>query len=232
MSKELYVYGSDSPIAQADNVLNGKKWAACGDSITSGEKAYEQDEHGRNKTYAWYVATRNNMNYINCGISGSTITNAPGAQNPFSVTRYLEVPKDCDYITLWFGINDGTIAPLGTIDDTENTTFYGAFNVVLTYFLENMKPTTKIGLVISHGMVGDKRTAILDIAEKYGIKAFDIPGDPNIPYWDGYRTNGIERPPEAVRTIRKEQWFADNTHPNARGYEYISTAFEAWLRTL
>ena len=232
MQNEMYLYGSETPLAQADNVLNGKKWAACGDSVTSGEKANEQDEYGRNKTYAWYVATRNNMEYLNCGISGSTMTNKQGAQNPFSVQRYLDIPKDCDYITLWFGINDGSDVPMGNIDDNTNTTWYGAWNVVLSYFIENMKPTTKIGIVISHGMIGDLRTSLLAIAERYGIKVFDIPGDPNIPYWDGYRTNGIERPIESVRTKRKEQWFTDNTHPNARGYEVLSTAFEAWLRTL
>ena len=37
------------------SVLSGKKWAVCGDSITSGERS-EKDENGNYKTYDWFIA--------------------------------------------------------------------------------------------------------------------------------------------------------------------------------
>ncbi len=232
----LYNYLGEEIVAENgdSSVLSGKKWAVCGDSITSGEKAGEQDENGKNKTYAWFIAERNNMTLYDFGISGSTITNN-GAAIALTPTRYKTIPTDCDYITLWYGINDSKNT-IGTIDDAEDTTFYGAFNVVLTYLLNNMPATTKIGLVVSHGMVTEKRDAILAVAKKYGLKVFDIPGDANIPYWDNYRIDdtgeAVLLENEEIRTLRHNQWFADHNHPNARGYEYISTAFEAWLKTL
>ena len=210
---------------KGSSVLYGKKWAVCGDSITSGEHA-EKDENGNYKTYAWFIAERNNMTLYKDGISGTTMTNN-GNQLAFSVSRYKNIPKDCDYITIWFGINDQT-GTVGTIDDTENTTYYGAFNVVLTYLLNNMPSTTKIGLVASHDMASVKREAVHAVAKKYGLKVFDIEDDENIPYWHRYGS-GVS---EEVATLRSSQWFADGQHPNTAGYEYISAPFEAWLKTL
>lgn len=229
MAKDLYIYGSTNPVTRADNVLEGKKLAACGDSITEGTSSHEQDSKGYYKNYAWFVAQRNNMTLYNDGISGTTMTNN-GSQNAFSVNRYKNIPLDSDYITIWFGINDSA-GTIGTIDDTENTTFYGAWNVVLTYLLNNMPSTTKIGLVATHNSGGEKRTAVLNIANKYGLKVFDIMGDPEIPYWND-RISGVPTPSADVTTLRLSQWFVDGQHPSKEGYEYISTAYENWLRTL
>ena len=67
-------------------------------------------------------------------------------RNPFSLERYLTIPEDVDYITLWFGINDAGHTNLGTIDDTTNETFYGAWNVVLEWILTN-RPWAHVGMI-------------------------------------------------------------------------------------
>lgn len=213
-------------IASNDGVLYGKKWAVCGDSVSSGDLV-EKDENGESKAYYYYIAKRNNMTLYHDGISGTTMTNA--SSNSFSNTRYKNVPLDCDYITLWFGINDSQDT-LGTIDDTDTSTMYGAYNTVLTYFIENM-PNAKIGLVVSHATSSAKQEVVKKIAEKFGLKTFDIYSDETIPYWHGWDANKVY-PSQEVYNTRKAQWWRDGSHPVAAGHEYISTAFEAWMRTL
>ena len=64
------------------------------------------------------------------------------------MNRYKAIPKDADYITLWFGINDSGHTNLGELADTTNLTFYGAWNVVLEYLIKNY-PFAKIGIIIT-----------------------------------------------------------------------------------
>ncbi len=58
------------------------------------------------KTYQWWIAKRNDMTLVNEAVSGSVFTNITGRLSPFSVERYKAVPKDADYITLMFGLNE------------------------------------------------------------------------------------------------------------------------------
>lgn len=113
---------------------------ACGDSFTeyTAEKGgnYNNKTNGNYdfemnvfKTYPWWIAKRNGMILVNEAKSGSTITNTGKRTDAFSIDRYKQIPKDADYITLKFGINDDKDhenAKLGTINDSDNTTFYGA----------------------------------------------------------------------------------------------------------
>lgn len=207
------------------NVLYGKKWCACGDSVTYGYSS-EQD-NGVNKTYQYYIGKRNNMTIYTNAISGSTMTNVSG-KNPFSVDRYKNLPIELDYITLWFGINDSGYSTLGTINDTENTTFYGAYKIVLNYLIENY-PTTKIGLVCTYGATKKFKQAIIEIAHYFGIPYLDF-NDYQIPLFaeKGSET-GIN---SEIINKRKNTFLADGTHPNDVGYQYLSTFFENWLRSL
>ena len=207
------------------SVLSGKKWAVCGDSITSGEHS-EKDENGNYKTYDWFIAKRNNMTLYRDGISGTKMSNT-GNSHDFSVNRYKNIPSDCDYITLWFGINDG--AEFGTIDDTENTTQYGAYNVVISYLIYN-HPNAKIGLIVSHD-IGTKADVIRNIAKKYGLGIFDIQGDVKIPFWADWKHERTYVDKE-IADFRMANWLADGQHPNVEGYRQISTSMEAWMRTL
>lgn len=209
------------------NILYNKKWAVCGDSISYGARA-DLDDSGIRKTYDYYIAKRNNMTIVKNAISGSTITNVSG-KNSFSVDRYKNLGSDLDYITLWFGINDSGVGSsiLGTISDSDNTTFYGAWNVVLDYLIRTY-PTAKIGIVVTYGGSETFRNATRDIAKKWGIPIFDIMGDFSIPLFAG-RESDVQT---AISTFRKEQFLSDGIHPNDVGYQYLSTSFESWLRSL
>lgn len=129
--------------------LYGKKIACVGDSITEASNP----AGGYFTNYAELAAARHSMSVYKDGKGGTTMTNVDG-HNPFCVNRYLSVPSDFDILTIWFGWNDGAYATVGTIDDTEDTTYYGAYKKVLNYFITTY-PTKKIGLIVPYGNVAD-----------------------------------------------------------------------------
>ena len=233
------------------NILSGKKYVACGDSFTEGDFTGYIDQNGKSgkesdaydkewkmyKTYPYWIAKRNNMTLINEAVSGSTITNSDdNGKYRFSYQRYKDIPLDADYITFKFGINDSAShqnMPIGTINDTDTTTFYGAWNVVLTYIIQT-HPLAKLGILIGNGLSGSNDEQYCEamrlIAKKYGIPTLDEDLDNQIPLT--FRTNKEVDP--AIAQLRKEQFQVSNTngHPNLICHQYQSTFIENFLRSL
>lgn len=174
------------------------------------------------------------MTLVNEAISGSDFTNIEGANNPFSVERYLAVPNDVDYITLMFGLNEYnlTAEQIGSRQDTGNTTLWGAYNTVFERFLTDM-PYAKIGVIIPDAwMTETYADAIKDICRYWGVPWLDLKGDPSVPMGIGGR-NGIDVSPRAVELRNKAFRLSDaDAHPNAKAHEYRSTIIEHFLRTL
>ena len=122
-------------------------------------------------------------------------------------------------------------APIGTIDSTDRNTFYGAWNVVMKHIITSI-PKAKIGLVVTHMGGSDYHEAVRNIPKKYGVKVFDIPRDPNIPFWcpaTSYFSDTID---SEISALRNSQWWVNPSHPSIEGYEYISYPFENWMRSL
>lgn len=224
------------------NPLWGKKYVSCGDSFTEGDfrndatgtTKFDSGKYkGKNKVYPYYIGMRNNMEVINEAKSGTCMAfNNDGA---FSNTRYKEIPADADYITFWFGINDwhGKI-PLGEIDNnTDNTTFYGAWNLVLDYIIKN-HPYAKLGIIITNVASEEYRNAEIAIAKKFGIPYLDMMGDYQVPVIFG-RNADMGLSPE-IEAFRKEKFYVSNDplndHPNQYAHEYQSYFIENWLRSL
>lgn len=241
-----------------ENLLFGKKWAVCGDSFTNGDFSGAPDGEplfgdgpfaGKRKTYANLIAERNGMIIQHLAVGGMTMATPSDADfaNTFSGGLYQSIDSDADYITLYFGINDshhrprstgddgeikkGTIL-LGTIDDTQIDTFYGAWNVVLEYLILH-HPFAHIGILVSNGCeTDDYRKAEIALAQKWGIPYLDLNGDAHTPVM-GRSTN--ERIAQSVRNLRTEQFAVApprNTHPNAQAHAYESVFIETWLRSL
>lgn len=203
--------------AYSDNILYGKKLAVVGDSIT--EAINPAGGHWDN--YGHIIAKRNGMSIYSDGVNGSTMTNVEG-RNPFSVDRYLAVPE-YDYLLLWFGWNDGAYATLGTIDDEDNTTFYGAYKTVLKHFITTY-PTKKIGIIVPYGELTNTQNAVRKVSELYGVPCLDLP--------NGKECSLLWGKANEVQLARRAALTYDGTHPNPAGYEYISTVIEAFLRRL
>lgn len=252
----LYAYDSTSPAYSLlspkvlptydkNDVLFAKKWVSCGDSFTQGDftglsssqyKFQDMPYIGYNKVYPYFIGRRTGMIVENEAISGSTMAYVDGNRNEFSTPngRYTQIPADADYITLWFGINDShQNVPIGTIDDAVNTTFYGAWNIVMDYLITN-HPNAKIGIIISNGCdTTAYPIATRAIAKKWGVSYLDLNGDYKVPLM--LRTNEkTEVAPAVLQAIIEKQSvsYPTNQHPNPEAHEYQSTFIENWLRSL
>lgn len=226
---------------QGVTVLTGKKLVACGDSFTQYTNAQFTSGiyAGQNKTYPYLIGLRNNMTVENIAVSGSTIAVNSGDQVKFSDTLYTTIPADADYILIKYGINDShQNIPIGTINDNVNTTFYGAWNIVLSYIIEH-HPLAKIGIIVSNGLDYNASApdgsyyarATKEIAVKYGIPTLNEWDDPNVPLLNRTGRTDVN---EDIRTRRNETFRVSptNTHENWQAQEYESTFVEDFLKKL
>ena len=250
---KLKVYDSSLPYK---NVLFGKKWVVCGDSFTNnggtGSVIEDGKYAGRPYTYPWIIGTRQDMEIVKFFEGGRTLAfpAEPGTftnslTNPNADWYYQNIPEDADYITIYLGINDEHHAtgggdsedptgyiPLGTIDDNTPNSYYGAWNVVLSWLIAN-RPNAHIGIIVTNGLtIEGYRTAQINIAKKYGLAYIDL--------------NGDERTPAMLRTVNPDiassvkqalitKWAVNpstNTHPNDDAQEYESTFIENFLRSI
>lgn len=249
---------NDKQVAQAKatlqhNILNGKKWCVVGDSFSDeflpvGDYPanwYFTDGKfvGAPKLYWYLIANKNDMTLQNMAKSGRTLAVAEDrTSNAFSLEGYYDtIDADVDYITIMLGGNDEHSSSgqvdIGDIEDTTNNTFYGAWNKVLPYLLENY-PKAKIGIIVENAFNNNSfREATIKMAKRYGIPYIDLNGDE--------RTRAMFRTvndiPETIKTILKEQQairpYAEgdleaNLHPNALAHEIESTIIENFLRSL
>ena len=207
--------------AKSSDSLYGKKLACVGDSITEATNP----EGGYFTNYAELVAERHNMTVYKDGKGGSTMTNIESNIPPFSAERYLNVPSDFDILTIWFGWNDSAYATVGTTDDTEDTTFYGAYKKVLDYFITTY-PTKKIGLIVPYGnaSVEPFRVAVRALSEMYGVPCLDLA--------DGKQCSLLWGMANDAQLSRRAALTYDGTHPNQVGHEYLSTMYEEFIKRI
>lgn len=144
---------------------------------------------GKNKVYGYLIGNRNNMIIQHMAIGGRTLATPSDLsftnsftyiENKRENSNYTQIDEDADYATFYFGINDSHHRPgssggdgedntgvieIGTINDTDNTTFYGAWNVMLEWLVTN-RPFTKLGIIVSNGCETDEyRLATIEISK-------------------------------------------------------------------
>lgn len=233
--------------AHENNILYKKKYVTLGDSFTHGDftNAPEDNYHitdgmynGELKVYPFIIGNRNLMNIINLAENGMTLASRPSGTNSIMQSEnYKTIPADTDYITIKIGINDDSAhqnLPLGTIDSSDTSTFYGAYNTLLTYLITNY-PNAKIGLIATNGSTNAIVNATIAIGAKYGLSVLNESTDTNVPLL--LRTNRSDVL-STIKDIRDANWKvsttpgSSNSHPNAKCHEYESTIVENWLRTL
>lgn len=224
--------------------LSGKKWYVVGDSASEGdfssitqESIQEGLYKGEKPVYPFFIGNRTGMVVYNIAKCGAVIATIPSqseeSRRQWSIDGYYDelVGEDADYITIWLGANDmWQGVPIGTIDSEDPTTFYGAWNKVLTYYCNN-RPNAKLGLVASFWCTKEYAEAVINIGAKYGIPVLNLYNDPNVPV-----TVGSKRPDvsDEIKQLRNKQWVVSNSnsHPSAKYHEIESYFIEEWLRTL
>ena len=185
------------------NILYGKKWAVCGDSFTNGDFSGGYSETFEDGPFAGKYKT---YGYLIAERNHMTVQHlAVGGQ-----TRIIH---------------------LGTIDDTDNTTFYGAWNVVLEYLIAH-HPYAHIGILVSNGCeTDDYRLATIEVAKKWGIPYIDLNGDERTPMMHR-STNPAHC--DRAKELRMEAFKVGgrNSHPNIKAHLYESWFIEDFLRIL
>lgn len=217
--KSNYIEYKKNDVFYSFDSLYGKRLACVGDSITEATNP----NGGYFKNYAEIVAERHNMKLYKDGIGGSTISNISG-HNAFSDKRYLNV-TEYDILTIWFGWNDASYSTVGTIDDETDTTFYGAYNKVLSHFISTY-PTKKIGLIVPYGgtNVEPFRQAIRNLSNKFGVPCLDLNN-----YNECSCIWGVDNDSQLAR---RSALTYDTTHPNQDGHIYLSSMYEEFIKRL
>lgn len=226
--------------------LEGKKLVTCGDSFTEGDFWDYVDASGNNDrkspeiydaewecymTYPYWIAKRNGMTLVNMAKCGATL--ALPAEKKFEcfVEEKLHlVPEDADYILFKFGINDSWNLPLGTADDKSSDTFCGAWNIVLSWVLEN-RPDAKVGVIASNFCkTREWSEATVMMCRKYGVPCLDEESE-EVPYFYGQKFRPY---PEEERQRKDKEYRVSegNLHPGIAAHRIESLIVEDFLRTL
>lgn len=211
--------------SQTDNpssVLKGKKWNILGDSI-SHEGAYT------NKHYYHFIAERNGMTTTSYGVSGTRISGSGSAM----CVRYANMSDDADIITVFGGVNDfgqTSPAPLGSFEDTDNNTFYGALHT-LAKGLINKYPNKLILFITPMPQVGFWSHS--ETTNEFGLTVFDygdaikeVCGFYGIPVYDLGRCGGMTPKVPSQKSL----YYTDGLHLNYTGHEKMSLALENELK--
>ena len=161
-------------------------YVALGDSITYG---FDSTRGGLQMENPYPDLVREELNLravYNYGISGSTLTNIDSTRYPMT-DRSINMTNNGDIVSVMGGINDYMIgkAPLGTIDDSDASTIYGALNV-LASGLKEKYPNSYIFFMTPYKWRGDTGTnaqgysledlctAIKEVCAKYDIDVLDM----------------------------------------------------------
>lgn len=213
-------------------LMAGKTLAVIGDSITAGVKTDNSENHVKN-TYGYMIAADMGMKFMNFGMGGTTITAFSGKKFCLSEEggRIAHIPApDIDICLIMMGFNDFNTSgfSVGTIDDTANTTFYGAYNAVLSNLIAR-NPKMKIGLITPYGTDKTVRDAVKAVGKKYAAPVLDLYSD-SIPMF--YERDTMTTTLTNIANSRKPILLADGVHPNTDGHKFLSTIIGHFVESL
>ena len=200
--------------------LKGLKINILGDSITEGVGTSSLDHR-----FGELLASRCGAIVRNYGISGTRIARQqkPTVDNPAFDRHYVSrvdgMDADADVIAVFGGTNDfgHGDAPLGTMGDREDSTFYGALHALYTALLTKYPAAKIIILTPMHRLSEDEPRAdgstlltyvniIRQVAEYYSIPVLDL-----------YAESGIT---PKVKVLM-ERYMPDGLHPSDAGNEKL-----------
>jgi lysophospholipase L1-like esterase len=206
----------------------GKKWNAIGDSITAPTDTYHK-----------IISQNSGISAVNFGINGSraAVLNKENALDDIAlVTRMATFNNNADLCTIYIGTNDwGDGIPLGVIDSTSNSDFYGAMNNVITNILTN-KPTIRLALItpmrrwlngngveITNDLTTTNKNgnylrefvnAVVDLGEKYSLPVLNL-----------YDNSGVNQLTHSTMLI-------DKLHPSTAGKVRLATIIEGFISSI
>lgn len=200
------------------NCFLGKKWLACGTSITWHDgKAYQGglNEGEICRGYIGNVLRRKPLMVINDGISGSTLGNV--SENSL-INRYTTLPWDSvDIATIEFGVNDyGHDVPVGNATDAAGTTSFAAcLKTVIEYALSE-NPTICLVICTEPDARGTNTNNNGNTLKNFTDVTLEIAAQYRLPVCDWYYHSGINALNKGDQT--KAWMTVDGTHPSDAGH--------------
>ncbi len=220
LSGKQQIVTADSFVALQNSVsgffsdpLKNKKIVAIGDSMVRGHTLTVA------QTWLALIAARVGATYVNYGINGNYLSNT--GTTPV-ISRYGSMDDDADYVLVFAGTNDaaGAGVPMGAASSSNTTEFNGALNVLIAGLITKY-PAKKIGFITPYRRNSNYPAyvqAIKDRCAEHGVAVFD-----NIINGGVDWTNAAQ---VAAITL------GDSYHLNVPGMVYVSSKYEAFIRSL
>lgn len=194
-------------------VLQFKKWAAFGDSIT--------------QQFLWepVVLEKLGGECENCGV-GSSPVGGDYASAFWQDARLNTIKEyDPDIVTIFGGANDLSLAvPIGTTTDIQNrktSTFKGAYSYIINNLL-TWKPSLKIFIISPTYAHNDGADLSPTLSYKdYAAAAKEISEYFHLPYIDLYNNSGFNE--YTMNSAPYNIYSNDRIHPNQNGANIIAS---------
>lgn len=185
-------------------------YIALGDSITYGADGSLKDH--RQAQYPYPVLVQHKLHLrdsVNYGISGSTVASGANSFCPMS-ERYVNM-ADGDIISVLGGVNDfGHNIPLGTIADSDTTTFYGALNI-LAKGLKTKYPNAFIFFMTPYKRAGTMVNINGNTLEQFANAVKEVCVANGLPFLDLYNYGNFESEMNSSQS--------DGLHPSQSFYK-------------
>lgn len=215
------------------SVLYGKKIVAIGDSMVYGHTL------GVDKVWLSEISRIYNMNSLNLGINGATLSRF-GGNNPENAvwqricnpdsSKYIsdEVLSDADYVVIFAGTNDYVQNELvGTVEtDIRNEwSVIGATNLICQNLQERC-PNAKICFITPYNItLGNHENNTFDYVNAI-IKGCELN---SVPVFNNFTYGGINF---YVQNMASDLTMGDGCHLNEKGHKYVSNKYSSFFEQL
>lgn len=207
---------SELKTRKSENRLYGKTMAVLGDSMAKGHTLSE------NQTWAYKIASRNNMTYQKVAANGAFITTGHGdsADANCLLEQLKKITGNPDIIVIHMGTNDRSKnIKIGnwSSSNIDTTNIYGALRVAFKYILEHFTSSQVMFITpYFYGEQTDYIGAIENACMNIGTVHCKNNKQGGICVWND--------------TV-KSMYFIDNVHLNELGQERATCEYEGFMRT-
>lgn len=223
------------PLKTSSNPFANKKIGFLGDSITYGYDPVKNDGTKMQNPWPEQVGKMLGFEYYeNKGVSSSVLSASFGRVDALTMSKYyVNLRDDLDFVFVMGGINDvWNNLPLGKMGDTEDTTIYGALDVLIKKLLVKFPASSGKKIIFSNYCNWDQVPHIRqDMEWNDFLRAIDdVCGKYGIPVCDMSKEVGIS----AYSDTDYYYWNAQNgyhdAHPKQVGADVIAKYVANWLR--
>lgn len=214
--------------------LKGKKLLFLGDSITEGAGT-SSIEH----VYWRVLGARAGAEVVGYGIGGTRIARQLHPDDPHRdqhfASRVEGMDPQTDVVVVFGGTNDygHGDAPLGTMADREDSSFFGALHTLCRKLIERYPAATIVFMTPTHRL--DENRAVNEFGVRnvatlggYAAAVKQVAAYYALPVLDLQAVSGLQ--PEVP--VLRERYMPDGLHPNDAGNALIAERLQNFLQAL